>query len=42
MSGIADFTVKAADGSAVDMGRYAGRVLLIVNTASQMRLHPAI
>lgn len=35
MSGIADFTVKAADGSPIDMARYAGRVMLIVNTASK-------
>ncbi len=35
MSGITDFTVKAADSSPVDLSRYAGRVLLIVNTASK-------
>ena len=31
MSGITDFTVKASDGSAFDLSRYTGRVLLIVN-----------
>ncbi|WP_267432455.1 glutathione peroxidase [Sphingomonas sp. GM_Shp_1] len=40
MSGIADFTVLAADGSAVDLSAYAGRVVLIVNTASQCGFTP--
>lgn len=40
MSGIADFTVQAADGSPVDLSRYAGRVLLIANTASRCGFTP--
>ncbi|MDO7844324.1 glutathione peroxidase [Sphingomonas immobilis] len=35
MSAITDFTVTGADGAAVDLRPHAGKVLLIVNTASQ-------
>jgi len=40
MSGITDFTVKAADGRALDMATFEGRALLIVNTASKCGFTP--
>ncbi|MGZ4497737.1 MAG: glutathione peroxidase [Nocardioides sp.] len=32
---ITDFSARAIDGQEVDLGRFGGRVLLVVNTASQ-------
>lgn len=40
MSTLHDFSARAIDGSEVDLGGYAGRAVLVVNTASQCGLTP--
>ena len=40
MTAITDFHVRAADGSDEDLSAYAGKVLLIVNTASKCGYTP--
>ncbi|HEX4252559.1 MAG TPA: glutathione peroxidase, partial [Pseudonocardia sp.] len=35
-----DFTVTTADGDSLDLGDYAGRVLLLVNVASKCGFTP--
>lgn len=40
MSGLQDFTVKAADGSEHALSAYAGQVVLVVNTASKCGFAP--
>ena len=40
MSTVYDFSASALDGAKIDLGRYKGRVVLVVNTASECGLTP--
>ncbi|GAA1874915.1 glutathione peroxidase [Lapillicoccus jejuensis] len=40
MTSIADFTARSIDGQDVDLSRYEGEVVLVVNTASQCGFTP--
>ena len=40
MTTLSDFTVRAIDGSEQSLSDYAGKVVLIVNTASQCGFTP--
>ena len=39
---IYDYKVKAQDGTEVSLEAYRGKVLLIVNTATGLRLHTTV
>jgi len=40
MTSVHDFSVKTAEGAELDLGKFAGQVLLIVNVASQCGFTP--
>ncbi len=40
MSALGDFSARSIDGREVDLGEYAGEVVLVVNTASQCGFTP--
>ncbi len=42
MKTIYDFKVKTIDGKATTLEQYKGKVMLIVNVASQMRIYTSV